>query len=134
MACNNQLLISTSGVDGYALPTGNNSITSQWLDKRSSKAVFLSFVLSGANAPTGTVLVQTSGATEKPGGTYGAPGSQTPVDAQTYPGSSTAITTTGITSWDITTSARWVRVVYTSSSNVAGLTVNCYGNAPFDSQ
>lgn len=117
--------------DGYTLSSGNNSITSMWFDKRSCSSVGISFILTGVNAPTGTVVVQTSNSPATAGNMGGSP--QSTADAMTFPGSSVAITATGITRWDLVTPDRWVRVVYTASANVSGLSVNCWANAPRES-
>jgi hypothetical protein len=125
--------------DGYALLSSNNSITSKWADKRSATNCSISFVLAGSNAPTGTLTIETSNAPENYNSSYGSgplvptPGSD-PLDVTTYTGSSTAISAAGATKFDdIITSARWIRAKYVSSSNVAGLTVNCWINVPFES-
>lgn len=120
--------------DGYAPATGNNSFTSNWLDKRSGPTVCLTMVLLGANAPTGTAIVQGSNVPEQYGGSYGGPqGGASPVDVFTVATTSQSITAQGTAAWDLCTGARWVRVVYTASSSVAGLTAYCYGNAPYSS-
>jgi hypothetical protein len=130
--------------DGYALPSGANSFTSNWFDKRSAQTCHLTVTLTGSNAPTGALIVQASDAPEQGGGSFGMPqvpqGSTSPVDVVTVAatsGTTTAtsvsITTAGTIGLQVATSARWVRVKYTSSADVAGLTVNVYGNAPYNS-
>ena len=123
----NELLLP----DGYACSNPGNSFVTNWLDKRSGMSVGISCVFSGANAPTGTLVVQTSNSKEQYGGTYGGPANT--ADAATVPGSSTAVTAVGVNRWMITTPDRWVRVVYTSSADVAGLTVYCVANCPYTS-
>jgi len=115
--------------DGYQFAAGNNSITSNWMDKRSATSVSLSFVFSGVNAPTGTLTVETSNAPEKVGGGVGQPGPT--LDVSTFTGSSISVTAVGVNKWEITTSARWVRVKYVASANVAGLFGWCWANAPY---
>jgi hypothetical protein len=136
MASNSQA--SLIQPDGLALASGSNSITSMWCDKRSATNVSLSFVLAGSNAPTGSVYVQASNAPENYNVTWGsgplvATGSTTPVDTVTIPNSTVAITAVGATHWDIETPSRWVRIVYTASENVAGLTVYAFASVPFES-
>jgi hypothetical protein len=121
--------------DGYALPNPGNSITTKWIDKRSCTHVSLSFVLAGANAPTGTLIVQGSNAPENYGISYGSSplGLPNPIDTTTITGTSTAITATGVTKFDLVTAERWVRMVYTSSADVSGLTVYAWASCPFES-
>lgn len=121
--------------DGYALSSGNNSITSMWADKRSSTTCSISFVLLGSNSPTGTLTVETSDAPENYNALYGSGplhvlGSD-PVDVVSS--NSTAITAAGVTRFEIVTSARWVRVKYVSTGDVSGLTVYAFINTPFQS-
>lgn len=127
------------------LASGANSFVSQWGDKRSATCVGLSLVFYGANPPVGTAQVETSNAPEKPGTGQGIPNNSSSTatnigdDAQVYTGSELSITlnsTTGLygAQWQIAgLAARWVRVRYTAGSNVSGLTVNCYMNAPHES-
>jgi hypothetical protein len=117
--------------DGYALDGYNNSITTNWFDKRSSQTVALSFVLRGANSPTGSVLVEGSNSPEKSGGTYGYPNNTD--DKVTLTGTTQSVTVVGAHQWDLETACRWVRIVYTSSSDVSGLTVSAYATAPLNS-
>jgi hypothetical protein len=125
--------------DGYVLPTGNNSITSGWVDKRSSTNVSLSFTLTGSGSVDGYAHVEASDAPENYYVTWGSgplvlPGSVDPVDANTIPGSTSLhLGSTGTTHWDIQTAARWVRVVYVANSSSANLQVYCWASVPFES-
>lgn len=131
---NNAILYFPDGgsIDGYSAGAYHNSFTTNWFDKRSAQTCNISVVFTGSNAPTGSLVVQGSNAPENPGGSYGMPaGGVSPVDAFTV--STTSITVAGVTGLQVATSARWVRVVYTSSSDVGGLTIHVYANAPYNS-
>jgi hypothetical protein len=125
--------------DGYAVNSSNNSFESNWCDKRSATTISISFVLAGSNAPTGSVFLEASNAPENynvpwgSGGPLAPPDSNTPVDVVTIPNSTVAITATGATHWDVATPARWVRVHYTETDNVAGLTAYVFASVPFES-
>ncbi len=156
MASNsNQILIQDSAnSDGYSVITANNAFTTKWADKRSATSLSISCSLSGANAPTGAWKVQISDAPENTsqvsygGAPKGGAGAGTdPVDVVdltlsgqaiingkgTVSTNTVTITTTGTTMFQITTSARWIRVVYTPSASVAGLTANVFASIPFQS-
>lgn len=131
---NNNLALTYMGLDGYAIPSSPNSINSMWMDKRSAEIVSVSLVFYGTNAPTGTASLEFSNAPEADG-SYGQPRTYNGVvtDAKILASTSVAITATGITQWNVSEAARWVRVVYVSNSDVSGLSCSIYANAPYSS-
>ena len=119
--------------DGYVLSNPGNSFTSLWGDKRSGQTCSISLVFAGSGTPDGYAHVETSNAPEIP--TWGGVlGGLTPTDASTFPGSTVNILSTGVTKWEVLTSARWVRVVYVSTVDSSNLAIHVYYNVPFASQ
>jgi hypothetical protein len=139
MASNSQASLIT---DGYAVPTVNNSFTSNWCDKRSATRIALSltFTSTSSTSPDGYAHIEVSNAPENYNAVSGSgplivQGQTQPVDVNTYPGSTTAlISAVGTYTWDINTACRWVRVVFVGSgAAVAGLQAYVFASVPFES-
>ena len=124
--------------DGYVCSDihGSNSFVSEWVDKRSCPVVGISVVFSNSDgySPTGTLIVQTSNALQQYGSVLSGAAKLNTSDAATFSGSSTSITAVGITKFSISTPDRLIRVKYTSSLDVAGLSVYIVGAGPMTTQ
>jgi len=107
-----------------------------WADKRSATTVSLSLSFTGPNNADGYATVETSNAPENYNVTYGSGPllGPNPPDVITYPGSSITLTNNSTPArWDITTSARWVRVRFVPISSVSNLSAYVWCNIPFQS-
>ena len=121
--------------DNLALTAGNNSFVSNWADKRSIPFPAISVVLRGTNNTQGTLTLEVSCVPEKQGATYGLPspspvaGTGDPDDVTTY-GGSIAVNQTKTTAYlfapTVPVGARWIRVRYTATASVAGITASVY--------
>jgi hypothetical protein len=136
-------------VDGY------NSFVTAWGDKRSATAFGISLVVytnTDGYGPDGYAWLELSNAVEQPGSGYGQPYSGLPVnnnvgsnsklagdDATELTGSQQTLTLNPITGtysamWQVSgIPARWVRVRYTATDEVDGLTYSVYLSAPHES-
>ena len=121
--------------DNLPLAAGNNSFASNWADKRSVPFPSISVVLRGTNNTQGTLTLEVSNVPEAPGKTYGIPspspvtGTGDPDDVTTY-GGSIAVNQTKTTAYlfapTVPVGCRWIRVRYTASASVAGITASVY--------
>lgn len=136
--------------DGYTVPTSPNTFFSMWCDKRSALKCSISCTLTGAT-PDGYFEVQVSNAPQDQyngSAPQGALGPRTdPVDlarltisgAVTVSGVGTistnvvTVAAAGATFLEISTAARWVRIKYTQSNAVSGLTAYIFASVPFES-
>lgn len=134
MASSTEFLTSPSP---KPLTDGYNSFVSNWVDKRSATCIGISIVFTGG-VPVGSAQLETSNAPSQVGTAYQYPNNNGD-DAATVPGSSQAIVLNTLTDnygyqWQVSNlAARWVRVRYTASSEVAGLLVNVYASIPYES-
>lgn len=146
-----QLVVAQYGTgDGYTVPNSPNTFFSNWCDKRSSIKCNISCTLTGGT-PDGYWEVQVSNAPPDKytgSGPQGASGPRTdPVDvtrltisgAVTVSGVGTistnvvTVAAAGTTVLEISTAARWIRVKYTQSNPVSGLTAYVFASVPFES-
>lgn len=138
MASYSDFLVINPGGGPLVLSPTVNSFVSNWGDKRSSTAVGISVVFYGANTPAGTCTLQVSNAPITPGQPYAGP-NKGGDDAALLASSSQAVALNSVSglygcNWQIVNCpARFIRVNYVASSNVSGLSVNVYVNAPYES-
>lgn len=121
------------------LVNGSNSFVSNWCDKRSSTAFGISVVFYGATGVDGYCTLEVSNAPVQTGsGVYGQPNNGGD-DVTTLASSQTNTALNPLTglytvTWQIVNCpAHFVRVRYTASSQVSGLSVNVYCNSPYES-
>lgn len=142
MACNSnaELIMPNPYQDGYSLSASDNSFTSNWADKRSTCNCSISVAFIGPTAPDGYCHLESSNAPENRKSTYGSGplGSPIPWDTTTVEPSLQQVPVVAdvsgayVVRWELTfLSARWVRVKYVPTANVAGLQVVCWYNSPF---
>lgn len=143
------LVQDNSLTDGYTVPNSPNTFFTKWCDKRSSIKCSISATLTGGT-PDGYWEVQISNA--PPDGKTG--GGPKPVGAATDPPDVSRLTISGsvlvsgvgtistnvvtvaaagATVLEISTAARWVRLKYTQSNAVSGLTAYVFASVPFES-
>lgn len=136
MANTEQFLVSPQPL---TLANPGNSFVSNWLDKRSANSFGISVVFYGANAPDGYAWLEMSNAPFQAGSGYGMPNNKGD-DVTELIGSQQTVTYNPLSGlytaqWQISGIAcHYVRLRYVSLGDVAGLSVNCYANAPYESQ
>jgi hypothetical protein len=135
VANNAQFLLSPQPsvfADGY------NSFVSNWADKRSSTSFGISAIFYNAIGVDGYCTLEISNAPDQQGAGNGKPNNGGD-DAVTLASSQTNLALNPITgnyqvSYQIVNCpAHFVRLRYTASSQISGLQVNVYFNAPFES-
>jgi hypothetical protein len=133
MANSSQFLVSPAPL---GLASNANGFVSQWVDKRSATSCGVSVVFYGAT-PDGYAWLEVSNAPEQQG--FLSLPNNGGDDAIELASSQQNIALNAIsgnygTSWQvINCPARWLRVRYTASASVSGLSVNVYVNVPFES-
>jgi hypothetical protein len=137
MASNSSQRLITDGYDISTLTSPAYTLTTAWADKRSAPSCSLSFVVNGG-VPDGYLHVETSNAPENNSNSFGSgpyflPGSKSPLDAVTYPGSTVHVLATGTTHYDVITAARWVRLVFVNNASSGTMPVYAWISTPFSS-
>jgi hypothetical protein len=125
--CANEYLLTQSvngnTVPGIPLAAGSNDWDTNWFEVSNFPWVSISAGFIGPNQPTGTLTLY--GSNDFDNGSQQGTLPKSAWDQLAVGAAKTVTAGTLVYAWDIVTGYRWLRVVYTHTANVAGMTAMC---------